>query len=228
MGVGCTAIVSAMTNLPEPTRPMAQSHLRASDTDRERVVKVLAEALTDGRLTVDEHAERLDAVYGAKTMGELEPITYDLAVSPQGHPQQPQHPQQSHADNAPVVDPTGANASVDQMVAIFGGVERKGRWRVRRKSRAITIFGGAELDMTEATFDAPVVEIEVFAMLGGIDVTVPDGVVIRNECGSILGGVSASGGDTTPPPGAPVVVLKGLTILGGVDVHPPKRRRKWH
>jgi hypothetical protein len=213
-----------MTNLPEPTRPTAQSHLRASDTDRERVVKVLAEALADGRLTVDEHAERLDAVYVAKTMGELEPITYDLAVSPQGHPQQPS----THSDNAPVIDSTGANSNVDNMVAIFGGVERKGRWRVRRKSRAIAIFGGADLDLTEATFDAPVVEIEIFAMLGGIDVTVPDGVVVRNECGSILGGVSATGGDTPPLPGAPVVVLKGLTVLGGADIHPPKRRRKWH
>jgi hypothetical protein len=214
-----------MTNLPEPTRPPAQSHLRASDTDRERVVKVLGDALADGRLTVEEHAERLDAVYVAKTMGELEPITYDLAVSPQGHPQ---HARQVHSDNAPVVDPTGANSSVDHMVAIFGGVERKGRWRVRRKSRAIAIFGGADLDLTDATFDAPVVEIEIFTMLGGIDVTVPEGVVVRNECGSILGGVSATGGDTPPAPGAPVVVLKGLTILGGADIHPPKRRKKWH
>ena len=38
------------------------SDLRASDVDRERVVAVLAEAASDGRLTLDEHSERLRAL----------------------------------------------------------------------------------------------------------------------------------------------------------------------
>ena len=35
-------------------------------------------ALATGRLTSAEHAERLDAVYAAKTMGDLAPLTRDL------------------------------------------------------------------------------------------------------------------------------------------------------
>ncbi|MFD2078551.1 Cell wall-active antibiotics response 4TMS YvqF [Actinopolymorpha cephalotaxi] len=210
-----------MTNLPEPVRPSGASHLRASDADRERIVKVLGEALADGRLDVNEHSERLDAVYEAKTMGELEPITYDLAATP-GHPQP--RPADRSA-NTPVVDPAGASESVDQMIAIFGGVERKGRWRLRRRSRAVAVFGGVDLDLSEATFDAPEVVIELFALFGGVDVSLPEGVVIRNEASGIMGGISVKTGDAPPSPDAPVVVIKGVAIFGGADFHPKKR--KW-
>ena len=52
--------------------------LRASDADRERVAETLREAAGDGRLTMDELDERLDAAYAAKTYAELVPITRDL------------------------------------------------------------------------------------------------------------------------------------------------------
>ena len=56
-------------------------HLRASDADRERIANVLREAAGDGRLTMAELDERLDAVYAAKTYAELEPITHDLPAT---------------------------------------------------------------------------------------------------------------------------------------------------
>src|SRR6201992_564125 len=56
-------------------------HLRASDADREGVANVLREAAGDGRLTMAELDERLDAVYAAKTYAELEPITHDLPAT---------------------------------------------------------------------------------------------------------------------------------------------------
>src|ERR1700722_6047210 len=52
--------------------------LRAADADRDRAAGVLGGALATGRLTSAEHAERLDAVYAAKTMGDLAPLTRDL------------------------------------------------------------------------------------------------------------------------------------------------------
>src|SRR6266480_734153 len=55
--------------------------LRASDTDRDRVLTMLAEAMSDGRLTADEHAERVQRAIAARTLGELAELTADLAVS---------------------------------------------------------------------------------------------------------------------------------------------------
>lgn len=50
----------------------AVADLRASDADRDRVADILREALAEGRLTADEHEERVEGVLSAKTVGELE------------------------------------------------------------------------------------------------------------------------------------------------------------
>jgi hypothetical protein len=52
--------------------------IRASDADRHAVAERLRAAAGEGRLDVAELDERLSAAYGAKTLGELEPLTADL------------------------------------------------------------------------------------------------------------------------------------------------------
>jgi hypothetical protein len=56
---------------------------RASDRDRESVADRLREAAAEGRLDPDELEQRIGAAYGARTVGELAPLTADLpAVVP--------------------------------------------------------------------------------------------------------------------------------------------------
>lgn len=52
--------------------------MRASDADRDRVAAALREHCAQGRISVDELNERLDGVYAARTVGELEKVTSDL------------------------------------------------------------------------------------------------------------------------------------------------------
>jgi Domain of unknown function (DUF1707). len=52
--------------------------MRASDDDRETVAGRLRDAHAEGRLTIEEFEERLDATYAAKTVGELVVVTRDL------------------------------------------------------------------------------------------------------------------------------------------------------
>ena len=56
--------------------------LRISDADREAAVDLLGEQYALGRLTRDEFDERSDAVWSAKTQGDLAPIFADLPVRP--------------------------------------------------------------------------------------------------------------------------------------------------
>ncbi|WP_329002922.1 DUF1707 domain-containing protein [Kribbella sp. NBC_00709] len=203
-----------MENLPD--RPHPHAHLRASDTDRDQVVDVLRDALMSGRLSQDEHAERLEQTLQARTLGELEPITRDLVVP--GQPQSVPLPvAQSSVSSSPVPieEPADPDQSFDTMVAIFGGGERTGRWRVKRRTNAFAVFGGHDLDMTNAVFEGREVTIWAFAVFGGIDITVPEGVTVRNEGVGIFGGFGARGSDD-PDPNAPTVVIKGLALFGGV------------
>jgi hypothetical protein len=57
-----------------PARP----DVLASDGDRDALAGVLSSAFAEGRLTAPEHAERVRAAYGARTMGELAGLTADL------------------------------------------------------------------------------------------------------------------------------------------------------
>ena len=53
-------------------------HLRLSDAERESAAAELGEHYAQGRLTTDEHAERLDRIWAAKARSELGPIFADL------------------------------------------------------------------------------------------------------------------------------------------------------
>jgi uncharacterized membrane protein YccC len=66
--------------------------LRASDRDREAVADALREHAAQGRLDHVELDERLDAVYAARTYGELDRVTADLPELPPPEPRQPRFP----------------------------------------------------------------------------------------------------------------------------------------
>lgn len=57
---------------------MNDQHLRMSDAEREQATSELGEHFAQGRLTADEHGERLDQIWSARTRGELVPIFADL------------------------------------------------------------------------------------------------------------------------------------------------------
>lgn len=194
--------------------------LRASDADRDQVATVLSTAYAEGRLTRDEHDERLSQVMAAKTFEELIPLTQDLVYTGTAAPTGVTGDQSSA-----LVDPSSTNPEPDRMVAIFGGTTRKGRWRVRRKLEAYALFGGQDLDMREAVFESPVTEISGFWCFGGLEIKVPEGIEVQDQVMGIFGGTDISKvGDHAP--GAPVLVIKGVALFGGVSVKGSARRTK--
>jgi hypothetical protein len=58
-----------------------EADVRASDDDRSEVVRRLQRGLSEGRLTVDEFDERVQAAYAARTLGALAELTRDLPRS---------------------------------------------------------------------------------------------------------------------------------------------------
>lgn len=56
----------------------SRATLRASDADREQVAERLRQATAEGRLVAEELEERLEAVFAARTYGELDAVVADL------------------------------------------------------------------------------------------------------------------------------------------------------
>jgi Domain of unknown function (DUF1707)/Cell wall-active antibiotics response 4TMS YvqF len=193
--------------MSSPAVPDPQ-HLRASDADRERVAEVLREAAGDGRLTMDELDERLDAVYAAKTYAELVPITHDLPASGQSLPAAPP---------AGELRRYGGEATSHGAVAILGGFTRKGDWVVPKNFNVFCLLGGGEIDLREARFSEREVNIHIVAILGGCEITVPEDATVRVTGIGIMGAFDHSIPGAASPDG-PVITISGLALMGGVDV----------
>ena len=160
-------------------------------------------------LDMEQLDARLTSAYQAQSAAELQRIIADLPALPIG-----------------AVDPGAAamvpNASVPArgvMMAFMGASVRKGSWVVPRHLKVVAFWAGVELDLREARFGPGVTEIDVAAVMAGVEVTVPPGVRVEVMGGALMGGFEA---DTGNNPGLdasqPVLRLTGLAVMAGVEV----------
>ena len=109
------------------------------------------------------------------------------------------------------------------LVAVMSGHDRKGRWRVGTNLNVINVMGGSDLDFNDAEFASDVVTVNVFSLMGGASIRVPEGLNVEISNFAFMGGNDADIGDERPDPGGPTLRLKLISIMGGSDV---KRGRK--
>ncbi|MBD0422903.1 DUF1707 domain-containing protein [Streptomyces sp. NPDC052309] len=194
----------------------AVSELRASDADRDRIADMLREALAEGRLTAEEHAERVEGVLAAKTVGELDVFVRDLPAAHAGHTA----PASAPAPNRPAAGliPTDPD---DSVVAVFSSAVRKGRWRAGRRIHAYAVFGSVEIDLSEAIFEYRQVVIKAVSVFGNVEVRVPENVSMRGTGGGVLGNFEVRTLDSGEAD-APVVYVDGWAVLGNVEARPKR------
>jgi Domain of unknown function (DUF1707)/Cell wall-active antibiotics response 4TMS YvqF len=187
--------------------------LRASDADRDSAASVISNAMAEGRLTAEEHSDRLDAVYAARTQADLVPLLDDL---PGRMPATAQ---------APVSGEVARTGRASRIVAIFGGASRKGSWHAERVTEILTVFGGADIDLREAVLPGREITIKATCVFGGVDIIVPPEMRVIDSGTAIFGGRDISGSSPeSERPGAPVLYLTGSCVFGGVDVKRKQRK----
>jgi hypothetical protein len=190
-----------------------QPPLRASDADRESVLALLRQASVDGRLTVEELADRAGQAQDARTHDELRAITADL-LPPGAHPAAPA---------GGVGTGRELGGPVEQHRAVLSSLERRGRWQIAPRSRFKTTLGSIQLDLRQAVMPGPEIEIELKAVLGSCQLIVPEGTDVRVSGGNALGVSELHLGNEAPPPGAPIVRVIVGGALGSVEVRSEAR-----
>jgi hypothetical protein len=180
------------------------------------VAAVLAEAAADGRLAPDEHAQRLERAFSARTLGDLAGLTEDLLA----------------ADHQPI--------RLDHRRAVAGFMSRQsrtGRWVVPDSFPVTVLFGEVVLDLRDAVLQSQRVTVYATVLGGRLELIVPGTLTVA------VTGPGAPGarrrrrdGDPPPavprptgPPGSPVIEVRSL-IPGGrirVTVPRPPRRGRW-
>lgn len=188
--------------------------MRASDDDRERVAKILHNALSEGRITVAELEERLDTVYAAKTLAQLEPPIADLPGASVSGAVQPAAPR---AVDARIGGVPGSQTSI----AVMSGATRKGNWVLPPNHNSFAFWGGVDMDLRNARFAERHSTITAVAVMGGIDIVVPDDIVVDVNGIGFMGAFETQdkgGAAPVPPPGAPTVKITGFAFWGAVTV----------
>jgi Cell wall-active antibiotics response 4TMS YvqF/Domain of unknown function (DUF1707) len=156
--------------------------------------------------------DRLDALYAAKTYGELEPVVADLPDAARAASVLPAQP------TSRTVQPRVGGTPVARTAkAVFSGFTRRGQWVVPTHYTVKTVFGGAELDLRQARLESPDVTIEIKAVFGGVEVIVPEDVIAIVDGTAVFGGFDDQVSTSQPSTG-PVVRIGGKAVLGGVSV----------
>jgi Domain of unknown function (DUF1707)/Cell wall-active antibiotics response 4TMS YvqF len=170
--------------------------LLVSDAERDHAATALREHLAEGRLTLDELAERLDRIYAARTRRELDTVGADLpAQAPPARARQPRR----------------------FLVAIMSGIERSRRWRLAPRTTVLAFMGGAHLDLRNAEIADSEASISCISVMGGIDIVVPEGVDVEVGGFGLMGGVADETRGVAPR-GAPALRVHAFALMGGVVV----------
>jgi hypothetical protein len=179
--------------------------IRASDTERRRVMATLQAACVEGRLNLDEYGQRVENALSARTRAQLDALLVDL-------------PAETGTGQArDVASASRAGGRVSNTLAVLGSVQRSGFWRLAAESRVVAVLGSCKIDLRSARISAAVTTLEVAAVLGSIDVIVPPGVEVELEVHAVLGSRDMRMG-TAPPSGAPLIRITGMVLLGSLNV----------
>jgi hypothetical protein len=189
--------------------------LRVSDAERDVTLRTLGDHAAVGRLTLDELEERSGRALVAKTRGELAALITDLPagrVQPGGSPAlgrdaRPKRP-------------------VRWMVSIMSGSHRRGRFRAVGSINAVAIMGGDEIDLRDAEIEGGELTLNLFALMGGANIYVPDSVDLDVGGFSLMGGHEEVGRELSPRPGAPLIRIRVYNLMSGATIYrlPPQAR----
>ena len=201
-----------MTMEPSDVGPKYGGHLPVTEVDRADAMALLEAARTHGYLSTDEYEHRALAVRSAANRDDLIPVTRDLAnvtSSPVTYSQVP--------TSYPAMRSTGVVKDSLVKVGFFSNATLLGTWDTPARVHCYAVFGGVDIDLTDAVWTSDEIVIDTLAMFGGLRLKVPAGVEVIDRTMAIFGGTHVR--RTTPS--VRRVIVQGLALFGGINVKGP-------
>lgn len=167
--------------------------------EKEHARALLAEGYAQDWIDQAELDRRMEAVERAGAIAQVQALTTDLR-------------------------PVGAGALVpvdhepQQLRVLFGAVRRGGAWTVAARTRVRVTFGSATLDLRQAALPPGALEIEAQVVCGSLELIVPPGWRIDNQCGAILAAVEHEDEDEARAVDGRVLRLRGRVLLGSLEI----------
>lgn len=185
---------------------------------RERVIDQLKLNYAHDNIDVEEFERRISLAHDGSDREMLKSLIRDLPVlKDESEPA-------AGDDSWGITWNRGKVKKDDTMIAVLGGVERGGAWTPARYSKIFAFMGGVDLDFTDAKFPPGTTELDIFCIMGGVEMVVPEGVNVEMSGVPIMGGFEDRVGRGGYEDG-PTLKIRGVAIMGGVEVRPPKRKK---
>ncbi|NCU37615.1 hypothetical protein EOL96_00935 [Candidatus Saccharibacteria bacterium] len=105
----------------------------------------------------------------------------------------------------------------EDITAILAGATNKNASSNFKGAKATAVMGGIEMDISHAEIKNNAV-LQVFVLMGGLDVRVPENVVVKNRSTVILGGFEDKTRPSAVTKKAPILYIDGSVTMGGVEV----------
>lgn len=176
---------------------------------RETAIARLSSAFASDELEIEEFERRLTRVHNANTLEEIASIVSDLSPYKAPVALVPVRPLLAPAETSPN----------QTLLAILGGSERNGAWRCAQNLFSLSLVGGTSLDFREAQLPAGVIDLKVYAILGGCEIIIPPELSVETHGAGIMGGfVHLDRTPSNPDPTRPVLRISGVAFMGGVHV----------
>lgn len=193
---------------------------------REQKINELSTHFANDDLSLDDLERRIERVYKATSVADLELITADLRTAA---PLVDQRPPARRGQMAPLHEASGLPANIQpprsRLVAFMSSTRRVGRWAVPRDLRFIAMMSDSKLDLTTAALPiGGVVNIEITAVMASVRIIVPPGMRVINEMHSFLSDVGSSADEVDSSGGnSPVVRLIGTAFMADMKVKVRRR-----
>jgi predicted membrane protein len=115
-----------------------------------------------------------------------------------------------------VSDSSSGDERVD-ITSIFGGSKRRIFSKNFRGGQMTAVFGGSDLDLSQADIQGTVV-VDVVSVFGGVKLIVPANWEVKSDISAILGGVEDKRRDPNAFSPEKKLVLTGVCLFGGVEI----------
>ena len=103
-------------------------------------------------------------------------------------------------------------------VSVFGGVKKTILAKDFKGGEIVNIFGGAELDLTQADINGRVV-LDITQIFGGTKIVVPSNWQVVSDIAAVFASVDDKRIRTAAALGSEkILVLKGVSIFAGIDI----------
>ena len=198
---------------------MADAPLPTLSRAREQKISELSQHFANDDLSLEELERRIEQVYKAANVSELDAITADLRVS--------QVPATAGPSSAAMINArtdyatSNLSAPNSRLLAVMSESKRTGRWLVPQRLDVVALMADTKIDLTSAVMPPGGAEFHVRSFWAACKIVVPPEMRVINEMHAIMASV-VSKADEMDAEGAtrrgPTLRLTGTAFMAEVKV----------